>query len=573
MKRDIASPFFSVEEQERLDLLRQRVRRDRARIVFCVYENPFAKGGGVFVAAQNHCAQLADAGENIIAVSPYHAGLRSRPEPSTVKKIGCCKPTFKGKPVTVELFEHRDERRVRWILLKATGYFEASGGPDGKSPYIYSRSLTSTRLLVDSLFLCAAIPAAVEALNLTRNLIFHLQDWELAATALTVKEALLDGNLKSAAVVLTSHNPYDHVLPKRYLSAITHRTDRIAKPIRTVYQYMLPLLDASIGTVSETFARELVTDPLQTAYFADHLQRVYRRQGLVGIDNGLFGPPTPGFSAKAIRNAKEGEFEGILEEKWGKRNKMLAMLATYRDPRILGGLRAERGKSLVELDYRIPVFFMFGRLDPGQKGFDVFAHAIRRLPRFAARYILAAMVDGSPPPYYEDLESLVRARPGEVVVYPFRMEQGYRETMAGATYAVMPSLYEPFGAATEPFLAGTPVVARATGGLAEQVRDPIGDSSNPTGVLFRERVPPKTDLAREWRRIQEAPNPKRRKTSILYEALIESLVEALERAIRIYQTEPSQYAEMLAALYDQAKRFSWKRAVQRYERVYDKAVK
>ena len=573
MKRDPLSPFFSLEEQKRLGAMRRKVRRDRAQIVFCVYENPFAKGGGVFVAAQNHCAQLAESGEKVIAVSPYHSKLKSCPKPSDVQKIGACKVEFNGKPVAVELFEHIDTRAVRWILPKAKGFFEANGGPDGKSPYIYHHSRTSNRLLRDSLFLCKAIPAAVKELGLTRDLIFHLQDWELVATALTVKEALLRVDLKSAAVVLTSHNPYDHVLPKRYLKGITQRTDRAPKPDPTVYQYMLPLLDATLGTVSKTFARELVTDPLQTAYFADHLQEAYRRQGLVGIDNGLFGRLVAGFSSRAIRRAKRGDFEAILKEKLDKRNTMLAMLETYRDARLLGGLRAERGRSIVELDSRIPVFFMFGRLDPGQKGFDLFANAVRRLPRFAARYILAVMVDGSPPPFYEDLERLARSRPGEVVVYPFRMDEGYLETMAGATFAVMPSLYEPFGAATEPFLAGTPVVARATGGLAEQVLDVDAGSTKATGLLFHEKVPRGTNLAQEWRRIQEAPNPSSRKASILYETLTEALVETLVRAIGIYQTDPVRYARMLAGLYDQAKRFSWKRAVQRYEKVYDRAVR
>jgi glycogen synthase len=153
------------------------------------------------------------------------------------------------------------------------------------------------------------------------------------------------------------------------------------------------------------------------------------------------------------------------------------------------------------------------------------------------------------------------------------MDEGYLETMAGATFAVMPSLYEPFGAATEPFLAGTPVVARATGGLAEQVLDVDAGSTKATGLLFHEKVPRGTDLAQEWRRIQEAPNPSSRKASILYETLTEALVETLVRAIGIYQTDPARYARMLAGLYDQAKRFSWKRAVQRYEKVYDRAVR
>ena len=55
------------------------------------------------------------------------------------------------------------------------------------------------------------------------------------------------------------------------------------------------------------------------------------------------------------------------------------------------------------------------------------------------------------------------------------------EAQAGATFAVMPSFYEPFGAATEAYLAGTPVIARATGGLTGQVVDHDEDKARATG--------------------------------------------------------------------------------------------
>ena len=95
------------------------------------------------------------------------------------------------------------------------------------------------------------------------------------------------------------------------------------------------------------------------------------------------------------------------------------------------------------------------------------------------------------------------------MIYPFRMEAGYQELMAGATYVVMPSLYEPFGAATEPYLAGTPVVARATGGLTDQVTDIAANPDRATGFLYREQIPASVDVAENWQRIQAFVNPTR----------------------------------------------------------------
>ena len=47
--------------------------------------------------------------------------------------------------------------------------------------------------------------------------------------------------------------------------------------------------------------------------------------------------------------------------------------------------------------------------------------------------------------------------------------KGYFELQSGSTFGVMPSIYEPFGSAIEFLTRGTPVVARKTGGLVNQV--------------------------------------------------------------------------------------------------------
>ena len=93
--------------------------------------------------------------------------------------------------------------------------------PAPNSPEVKSNPL----LLRDGLFAAAAIPRVLRKLGLTRNVIVHVQDWQLAATALTVKEAIVDDVLDSAAVVLTSHNPYDCGLTLADLAKITPRVN------------------------------------------------------------------------------------------------------------------------------------------------------------------------------------------------------------------------------------------------------------------------------------------------------------------------------------------------------------
>jgi glycogen synthase len=522
--------MFTQDEFQRLaDALLRHASAPRL-IAYCSFENPFARSGGLFAVAAQYARALRHRGERVLVFSPYHKGLATAPEKGELKKAGDGTAQFDRTNVPIELYEYEADD-VRWILIRAEGYFDADGGKTGTDPYVYAKP---ARLLRDSLFACAAVPNALAALGETANVVVHAQDWEMAPLALTVKEAVLEGRLESAAVVLTSHNPFDEGMPPEAFEAITERPYP-TEAVQTVYQVMIPLTDAPVSTVSETFAEELTTDPLQTFHFAEHLQDAFRMHGLVGVNNGVFGALRPPFSDAAVAAVREGNPVRILEAKLALRRRMLTELGDYQDGRILGSL----GDGLTELPDDVPVFFMFGRLDPGQKGFDVMARAIRRIERGAAKFVLAPIVSGGASAFADDLEALARVCESDVLVYPFRMERGYRETMAGATFAVMPSMYEPFGAATEPYLAGTPVVARATGGLVQQVRDAGQDPANATGILYREKVgAADRTLGQQWRSIQYAGSPSARESVPLYEALVASLTMALGERSQSTGTRP-----------------------------------
>jgi glycogen synthase len=494
---------------------------------------------------------------------------------------------------------------TRWVLVASDGFFDAAGGPHGDNPYDHSSPekpdvFSDPLLLRDGLFGSAAIPSALAKLGLTENLVVHVQDWQLAPTVLTVKEAILDGVLKSAAVVLTSHNPYDFGLGPHDLALISRRTRDnqwlrppesalrpsdsrsprgVSERRRTVYEHMIPLFDAPVSTVSRQYAVDLTSHPLQTGHFAEHLQQVFFRQGLVGINNGLFMRPRRAFTADAVVKAREGDPEPILAEKLAKRRVMLKVLSHYRPPQAFGYLQGGSGWDLTELPDEVPVFMMFGRLDPGQKGFDVLSRAIGKIRPGTAKFILCPVVPARVEPFRDDLRDLACTRPGDVVVFPFQMQQGYIESMAGASYCVMPSLHEPFGAATEPYLQGTPVVAHATGGLIQQVVDWHACPQRATGFLFRaqaELQAEQTEQGRlaagvQWHDIQRAETPAARMTCPLYVSLVNALTYALEDAIRLYQADVVGYGRVLANLHEQAVQFTWEQAAAEYNALYDLA--
>lgn len=593
--------LFEDTDLRRLESCRRQVHKDRRTIVLCVYENFFARAGGLFAVARLLPKALQQQGDKVLVLSPFHGALATAPSkpsaapgaaPSPLRQCGETSVRFANTRVPLTLWEHTLDG-VRWVLFEAPDYFQARGGPKGNIPYDYTspeQPQAPSRLDADSLFASAAVPQVLAALGLTDDLIIHAQDWQMAAAALTVKQALLDSVLHSAAVVLASHNPYDCVLPLGKLGLITTRVedrfwptlrrsgrDGAPPPVRrdTFYECMLPLLDAPISTVSRSFARELTTHPVHTAFFANHLQEVYGRQGVVGVDNGLFlDASVRAFSAAAVDAARRGSVAAILREKQDKRRYLLEHFASFLPENVRGSLDAGQGRSLAELPPEVPIFMMFGRMDPGQKGFDVLARAVERIERGRAKFIFALESPGGVEPWVADLDGLASDRQGDVVFIPDRMTKGYLETMAGVTFCVMPSLYEPFGAATEPYLKGTPVVACATGGLLQQVRDYHLDPAAATGLLYRADLSSlkPADVPVYWCQLLGAPNPDSRRTNPVHQILVASLTDALLEAAAIFGQRPECYARALANLHGQAVAFSWDTAASEYRLLYDRAI-
>jgi glycogen synthase len=235
-----------------------------------------------------------------------------------------------------------------------------------------------------------------------------------------------------------------------------------------------------------------------------------------------------------------------------------------------------------------------GRDDARQKGYDVVVEAIRQVPPGRARYIFTPIpgVEG-----FEGLgflKKLARQRPGEVKVFPFRLTpEPFMALKGGSSFMVMGSLYEPFGAANEAYLAGMPLVARATGGLVQQV-SPYPSAAlsregrqlaalfhqpadEPTGILFREPAVP--DVVQGWQQIvdtaywHQTPRGDRvedRRGTPLFEAMVQRAAWALQDAIELYTTDQEAYARMIYYGYHMLDKFSWERAIRGYQRLYNR---
>ncbi len=576
---------------------------DNKTVVFVTFESEFAPLGGLAAVMRllpRRMAQLLEG--RCFTIAPFFKHITAC-NPRRMEQIQPTGQDFVARFGTDyhrgRILRHVDANGFITYLLDADEFFNAPcdcGNPPSQeapcNPYLTPDD--PDQLLQDALFFCAAVPKALVALGHTENIFASLQDWQTACAALTLKR---EPAIASVACTLTVHNPYDQPVSDEQIAQLYRRT--LEGP--TVLTKMLPFVDGPICTVSENFATELTQDALHTQVYAPHLQSFFAQQGVVGIDNGLFAPLD--FPEAAITAARLGDLKPLLEEKASRRAALVRELEAYQPEEAWGTLDGLA-------DFAGPIFLFFGRDDPRQKGYDVAVAAIRRVPPGQAKYVFTPIPGNEGLAGLEFLKALAEERPGEVKVFPFRMARGYMELLRGSSFLAMCSLYEPFGGATEGYAAGTPVVARATGGLIQQVAPYPGGTMGravrqradrfhgreaaPTGILFREPDLAWDEVVAGWRHIVdcgyseagaedaegaegaedvESDRVAQRLGTPLFDALVREAAWAFEDAIEVYTHDSVGYAQMIAAGFAMLRRFSWDRAAREYQRLYDQIAR
>lgn len=556
-------------------------------IVFVTFESEFAPLGGlaaVMKVLPKRMAQV-DKGE-CFTIAPLFRHITSC-KPTVFQEIHSTGHTFSlifgVERHEVEVFEHRDRNGFTTVLLDSPAFFNSpcncDDPADPQKPCNPYRDPTHPdQLLQDALFFCAAVPKTLLALGKTQNLILNLQDWETACVALTRRQ---EPGMVSATCVLTLHNPYDMPVTNEDIKKISAK--RAAG--ETVLSKMIPFLDGPLCTVSENFAAEMIRDPLHTKVYVPYLQRQFKKKGIIGINNGLFGKLD--FPQNAIDAASQGDRQHLLREKRKRREAMVKVLQEYTPSQAWG--------RLDWADFDGPVFLMFGRDDPRQKGYDLAAAAIQNIPKGKAKYIFTPIPGDERLAGLNFLKALAKDRPGEVKVFPFRIAKGYLELQRGSSFLVMCSLYEPFGGATEGYAVATPVLARATGGLIQQVTPypsrccnrtvrrlvkPFhADLDAPTGFLFHEPELPSSDVIAGWKTIADCaywPAGDRiadRMGTRLFDAMAREATQAFLDAIELYTNDQVSYANMIYNGFKMLDHFSWDHTVQEYQALYASTIR
>jgi starch synthase len=122
-----------------------------------------------------------------------------------------------------------------------------------------------------------------------------------------------------------------------------------------------------------------------------------------------------------------------------------------------------------------------------QKGFDLLAALADQLPRLEATFVLL----GTGERHYEDLWLALSARYGERISARIGFDEGLAHLVeAGADLFLMPSRFEPCGLNQMYSLRyGTVPLVRATGGLADTVRNFDARTGEGTGFTFDQYSP------------------------------------------------------------------------------------
>jgi len=273
--------------------------------------------------------------------------------------------------------------------------------------------------------------------------VIHAHDWEGVPAVLFLRHRYAaDPLLGNLPTLLTCHNlAYHGWVPRAEVAA----------------QLDLPPSVGSADGVDLLREGILAADLVNTVSPAYAEESRQPEMGL-GVDDAL----------RARGESYFGILNGIDTKLWDPTTDQ-ALPARY-SARDLAGKSVCRGTLAEELDLAAdgPLLGMVGRLDP-QKGFDLLAAAAPRLLAAGARICVLGTGNRS---LISGLREVARAHPQRLVVLERFDRELARHIYAGADCFLMPSRFEPSGQGQMIGLRyGTIPVVRATGGLADTVRD------------------------------------------------------------------------------------------------------
>ena len=295
--------------------------------------------------------------------------------------------------------------------------------------------------------------------------VLHAHDWHAAASVMKMKQMRsYDPKFHHVKMLYTIHNlPYaggnsPDILEKYGIERAF--AEEIPSHMRGCPMSLGLTAADMVSTVSETYAKEILTDEFGHGYqyfLQAHANKV------TGIVNGI----VPEQWNPASDHVLYQNFDVNHLEKKAENKRML---------------QAEAGLPQRE---DVPLIIMIGRMD-AQKGVDLAFAALRKILGMDWQ---ALILGTGNPAIQNDCLALQSAYPDRVRA-EIRYDGAFsRKMYAGGDLLLMPSRYEPCGIAQMiAMLYGCVPIAHSTGGLKDTITDP-SEGDEYTGFLFNEADP------------------------------------------------------------------------------------
>lgn len=354
------------------------------------------------------------------------------------------------------------------------------------------------------IFLSRAVPEVLRLVGWLPDVV-HVHDWH---TALVPEMLGQDALFDRTAAIFTIHNL---AYQGHFSQAISHLTGLPHESEPHNFMARGILHSDAVTTVSPRYAQEILTPEFGEGL--DDLLRANRHKltGILnGIDTALLDPATD----PQLPHPYHGQ------QLSGKRQNKR---------------RLQQELGLPEAPER-PLIGMVTRL-ADQKGFDLVTEA---LPQLMAHSAAQLVVLGTGEPRYHDFLKQAMAQYPDRVCARLCFDASLAQRIyAGADFFLMPSRFEPCGLGQLISLRyGTIPVVRATGGLADTIRDVDLEPETGNGFVFEP-----------------------------YQS--EAMLEAVQRALRRFQ-DPAGWLGLVkrAMSFD----FSWSQSARQYGALYEEAI-
>lgn len=487
----------------------------------------FAKTGGLADVAGSLPRALAARGHECAVILPLYRCARTAKVPLSPTGLRFA-VRVGNRDVPGSLWRATlPDSSVPVYLVAQPDYFERDDPARGRGLYQLTLPGGEKRDYPDNLeryvFFSRAVLEAVRLLDFWPD-VLHVNDWQIGLVPVCLREeysrhpsALLRERYGALRTLLTIHNiAYQGIFPA-HAFPLTGLEWRLFNYHQLEFYGQLNLLKAGIvfadllTTVSPMYAREI-----QTPWYGWGLDGLLasRRDRLFGIVNGadyrVWNPATDPHLAARYDAATVHERKPLCKRALQRRF----------------GLTESPGT---------PLLGMVARLVE-QKGLDLVARAVLALLGQDVQLVVLGEGD---PVYHTMLEDL-RARFPQRVGVAFAFDEALAHQIeGGADIFLMPSQFEPSGLNQLYSLKyGTVPVVRATGGLADTIRDCTPetlDAASATGFSFVAYTP-------------------------------DAFREAVGRALDLYRRHPRSWRQLMRTGMEQD--WSWDKSAAEYEKLY-----